>query len=428
MTVAGVDGATVVVVGAGYPGKRRAYTRLSELGVRMVVVDEPGHWSESLVADGLAEAWLPAPIVGDADEDAVAVLDAIDRAALRPDGVFTIWENSIGIAARVATALGLPTNPVHAIDASRSKLRTRELSAELGLPTPKARRVRSLDELFAAAHEVGFPAVVKPEFGAAAVGCVRVDTLESLPNVYTVVRDVVRPENNGIFRTGNDLLLEEYLDGVEFDVDVVMHEGTCVFSSVSQNWPTAEPSFQETGLHCPPDHDRREVRRLVDLVVRTAQAFGLHRGVLHVEGKCTGRGPRIIEVNARMGGGRVAEYVRAVWGVDLVEAHVRSCLDLAPELKPSRRPQRAVVDVIVHAPATGRLVALPFAQVPAGERAEVELDVDVEVGADVKGPEDIFSTVLAEVSVVGKDLRHARAVAAAVVREPPRVAAAAPST
>ena len=129
-------------------------------------------------------------------------------------------------------------------DRHRSKVRTRELCAELGLPSPRARRVRSLDELYAAAGYVGFPAVVKPEFGRSAFGIVRVDDLESLPTIYTLVRSIARPETHAIFRVGNDLLLEEYLDGVEFDVDLVMHDGSCVFSSVSQNWPTAEPSFR----------------------------------------------------------------------------------------------------------------------------------------------------------------------------------------
>ena len=423
----GPEGASVAVIGAGYPGKRRVYVRMAELGARMIIVEEPGHWSESLVSEGIVHDWLPTSVVGDADQDARAVLDALDGAGVRPDGIFSIWEDSVPVAARVATALGLPTNPVDAVDAARSKVRTRELAVQLGLPTPKARRVRSLDELFAAAAYVGFPAVVKPEFGASAMGCVRVDNLESLPQIYTLVRSVVTPENDAIFRTGNDLLLEEYLDGVEFDVDLVMHNGSCVFSSVSQNWPTAEPSFQETGLHCPPDHNPKEVRRLVDMVVQTAQAFRLHRGVLHIEGKCTSRGPRIIEVNARVGGGRVTQYVQAVWEVDLVEAQLRSCLDLPPKLKPSRRPQRAVVDVIIHAPATGRLVAMPFAEIEADERTLIELDTDVEVGADVKGPEDVFSTVLAELSVMAKDLRHARAVAAAVLCDPPVVAAASPS-
>ncbi len=423
-TLTGSQGACVAVVGAGYPGKRRVYVRLAELGVRTVIVEEPGHWSESLVAEGIIQQWLPATLVGDADQDARAVLDALDNATVRPDGIFCIWEDSVPVAARVATALGLPTNPVDAVDDARSKVRTRELAAQLGLPTPKARRVRSLDELFAAAAYVGFPAVVKPEFGASAMGCVRVDNLESLPKIYALVRSVVTPEHDTIFRTGNDLLLEEYLDGVEFDVDVVMHDGRCVFSSVSQNWPTAEPSFQETGLHCPPDHNPKEVRRLVDMVVQTAQAFRLHRGVLHIEGKCTTRGPRIIEVNSRVGGGRVTQYVQAVWEVDLIEAQLRSCLDLPPNLKPSRRPQRAVVDMIVHAPATGRLVSLPFGEVQTDERTLIELDTDVEVGANVSGPEDVFATVLAEVSVIAKDLRHARSVAAAVLRDPPVVVAA----
>jgi biotin carboxylase len=127
---------------------------------------------------------------------------------------------------------GLPGNPPEAVDAARSKVRTRELSARLGLPTPKAQRVRSLDELFAAA-EVGFPAVVKPEFGAEAIGCVRVDGFESLPGVYKLVRAVATPEYNTIFRAGSDLLLEQYLDGVEFDVDLVLQDGECVFGTIA---------------------------------------------------------------------------------------------------------------------------------------------------------------------------------------------------
>ena len=413
--------ATVLVVGAGYPGKRRAYERMAELGAQIVVVDEPGQWSEALVTDGVARAWLPVPISGDADNDAAATLEAVERSEVRPDGVLTIWENNVSVAARVASALGLPGNPPAVVDAVRSKVRTREVSASLGLPTPRAQRVRSLDELFAAADHVGFPAVVKPEFGASAVGCVRVDELEDLPKVYSLVRDVVSPAHNEIFRSGNDLLLEEYLDGVEFDVDLVMQDGKCVFSSVSQNWPTAEPSFQETGLHCPPDHSRRAVGRLVDLAVRTVQVFGFRRGVLHVEGKCTSHGPRIIEVNARLGGGRIHQVVETVWGVDLVEAELRSCLDLPLTLEPSRRPRCAVVDVILRAPATGRLVALPFRDAEPNGCLALEIDVAAEMGADVVGPEGVFSTALAEVMLAGKDLRSARAAAADVLRDPPQI-------
>ena len=416
-----VGGATVIVIGAGYAGKRRIYERIATLGARMVIVDEPGHWSERLVVDGVAAAWLAAPITGAADADTAAILDALAVAGVRPDGVLTYWETSAPVAARVAAALGLPGNPVEAVDAARSKIRTREVSERCGLPTPRSKRVRSLDELYAAAADIGFPAVVKPEFGASAVGCVRVDSFESLSGVYAIVRGELAHTTIVDLRAGNDLLLEQYLDGVEFDVDLVMDEGECVFSSVSQNWPTAEPSFQETGLHCPPDHNPRAVRRLVELCVQTVREFGFRRGVLHVEGKCTSEGPRIVEVNARMGGGRIHQIVEAVWGVDLIGAHLRSSLGLPQQLAPSRRPRCAVVDVLVHAPATGRLAALPFAEVTPDGELGVELDVEAEVGQLVDGPDRIFTTVLAELAVSGKNLRRARSLAAEVLRDPPIV-------
>jgi predicted ATP-grasp superfamily ATP-dependent carboligase len=418
-----LQGARVGVIGAGYSGKRRVFERLAAIGVRAVVVDEPGHWSESLVTDGLAGAWLAAPVTGDADADAAAVLDALGRGGIRVDGVLTYWEDSVSVAARVAAALGLPGNSPQSVDSARSKIRMREVSAELGLPTPAARRVQSLDELYAAAAEVGFPAVVKPEFGASAMGCVRVDSFEALPAVYRLVRDVVRPETDGIFRAGNDLLLEEYLDGVEFDVDLVMSDGACLFSSVSQNWPTAEPSLQEKGLHCPPDHSRRAVRGLVGLSVQTARAFGLTRGVLHIEGKCTSSGPRIVELNTRMGGGRIHQMVEAVWGVDLIEAQLRSSLDLPPALKPSRRPECAVVNAIVHAPASGRLEQLPLGDAPADGARLAAVDVHAEIGQEVAGPDRTFATPLVDVTVGAKNLRSARALCAEILREPPVVAA-----
>ena len=75
----------------------------------------------------------------------------------------------------------------------------------------------------------------------------------------------------------------------------------------------------------------------------------------------------------------------------------------------------------MHAPATGRLAALPF---PTGRRGmpSLDLDVDAEVGDHVVGPDGIFATVLVEVTLVAKDLRTAtRALVTEVLRDPPVV-------
>jgi len=73
-------GSVVAVVGAGYEGKRRIHRRLQSLGVRLVIVDEPGHWSSALVDEGIAATdavtpkdmgkvmgWLKPKVAGRAD-------------------------------------------------------------------------------------------------------------------------------------------------------------------------------------------------------------------------------------------------------------------------------------------------------------------------------------------------------------------------
>jgi hypothetical protein len=59
----------------------------------------------------------------------------------------------------------------------------------------------------------------------------------------------------------------------------------------------------------------------------------ISQGVFHVELKYTTRGPRLIEVNCRMGGGPVRLTNLLVWGVDLVEEHLLTTAGI-----PSRPP------------------------------------------------------------------------------------------
>ena len=44
-------------------------------------------------------------------------------------------------------------------------------------------------------------------------------------------------------------MMEQYLDGPEVDVDVVLNsEGDVAYGNVTDNWPTIEPYFNETGV------------------------------------------------------------------------------------------------------------------------------------------------------------------------------------
>lgn len=57
-------------------------------------------------------------------------------------------------------------------------------------------------------------------------------------------------------------VLEEYLDGTEVDVDVVLHGGEATFCEVVDNGPTAEPYFNETYGVCPSTLDAQQQAEL----------------------------------------------------------------------------------------------------------------------------------------------------------------------
>ncbi len=127
------------------------------------------------------------------------------------------------------------------------------------------------------------------------------------------------------------MMMEQYLDGAEVDVDVVLSEGVAVYSEVTDNWPTIEPYFQEVGANCPSQLTPVQQAELVELSVAATLSLGAPRlrgcmfvcacvcfalltrvgvcvwgagftcGVFHVESKYTTHGARLIEVNCRMG-------------------------------------------------------------------------------------------------------------------------------
>lgn len=70
-------------------------------------------------------------------------------------------------------------------------------------------------------------------------------------------------------------MLEQYLDGPEVDVDLVMSEGQAVYGAITDNWPTVEPYFNETGSNCPSILPTKQQQALMELAVQSVQCLKL---------------------------------------------------------------------------------------------------------------------------------------------------------
>eukprot|EP00063_Salmo_salar_P093161 XP_014067996.1 PREDICTED: carnosine synthase 1-like [Salmo salar] len=201
---------------------------------------------------------------------------------------------------------------------------------------------------------VRFPAVMKLEYGAGAVGVRKVGSLEESLAHFERISGDLREETDypGIgLGWGNAMILMEYVGGTEHDVDVVLFEGRLEGAFVSDNGPTRTPAFTETAAQMPSGLAPDKRAQLIRAAHHACLGCGLRDGVFNVELKMTEVGPRLIEINARMGGFYLCDWIRQLYGVDLlmaafmVSCGVRPCLPSATAL-PARGHFAGVMVVV----------------------------------------------------------------------------------
>lgn len=421
-----LKGAVVAFITAGYSGKRFVFEKAAELGVKAIVLDAGDSWAQLMEGEGIISKFVAVDF-SDAENVFSHCLEGIKSASAKLgglDGITTFCEMAVPLVARLAEKLGLPGNSPESVDAARDKYLTREAMAKAGLPTPRNARVNCPEDVEPAGLHVGFPAVIKPVSGAASIGVIRVNDMDQLRAAYSrVARDMARAKVvAGALVEGKDdeeadgnaagwinvqLMLEEYLDGPEVDCDLVMSDGVPVYGAITDNWPTVEPYFNETGSNCPSILPRKQQKELLELCVKSVQSMGLRIGVFHVEAKYTSRGARLIEVNCRMGGGPVRDTNLLVWGVDLVEEHLMVSVGIPARPPIARRPLVQMAEYSINAKKSGVIRDFKFLE-PWQDHADVlYARALVPAGSKVVCVEDGLPTWVCELMVVKPTVQEA---------------------
>ncbi|MEU0149742.1 ATP-grasp domain-containing protein [Streptomyces sp. NPDC006288] len=318
--------ARVVVVGTG----GRAY--------REYALQDAAAHSRVMTVDGTSAEWeLPYltdhRVVDTGDvgalTDAVTELLAGDSG---PAGVLTWSEVLLERTAEAAERLGLPHMTPEAVGNCRDKLRTRRLLERAGLPSARYAVVHSLEEAHEAAARIGYPVVVKPRALAGSSGVVLARSPDAL--------DEVHRHAEGAAFVGLDalegLMIEEYLDGPEISVDSVVLAGEVHCVNVARKRIGYPPFFEEVGHLVSPWRQEPWADELIDTVTRVHAALGVTSGVTHAELRLTPSGPRVVELNGRLGGDFIPLLGRLATGVDLTAAALDAALGTVPDLRPTR--------------------------------------------------------------------------------------------
>lgn len=272
-----------------------------------------GIYHDLIVADirdeeSLYEAITQSPYAGQLD----ALIPATDYAS--------------HLTAKVAERLGLRGVPYEAALKSRNKDLAREAYAENGVPSARFKKITNFEEAAAAAAEIGYPVVLKPTNCASSQNVYFIKDAVELKRAVDII--VAFKVTYMDFKVREEYLIEEYLDGPEFSVELFVSEGEPIFAAVTEKLTSALPYFVEIAHTLPTSvHTDRE-DDIIQTAVQALRAIGITDGPSHVEVKLSSTGPRIIEVNGRPGGDNISsDLLVQAFGVDIFEATVNYYLD-----------------------------------------------------------------------------------------------------
>lgn len=252
------------------------YPAAQALGLEVVVVDGPGHWLQSDQYENWREAFLPVELDPAGNVLTQKLIGVLGGYPLRIDGIITFCDSYQASVAEAAQKLGLPfSSPEGYRIATNKYLATKATGRKVHHGFTDTRFEQD---------DVSFPAIIKPCKGWGSEGVFKVNNHDELTNAIQQI-DTERHET--------EFMVEEYCDGPEVDVNMVLYEGELMFYEISDDYPKSAEgnktgslsTFIEMDSVHPTNLPERECEVLRDTFHQTLLQMGLLNGVFHVEGR-----------------------------------------------------------------------------------------------------------------------------------------------
>jgi len=276
-----------------------------------------------------AEGWTV--LTSTLDADAV-VLAAKELVAADPvDGVVCWDEGRILQTAHIVDALGLPGG-VTMMNHCRDKHLTRTALAARGVPQPQSVLVDSLMTALDAAGRIGYPVMLKPRALGGSLGVVKVNSADELKDNWEFAHDTTVPEAP---HYDVKVLVEEFADGYEISIDAAIFQGQVTPFCLARKEIGYPPYAEEVGHFVDAADPLLADQELMQVLVDAHAAIGFTDGMTHTEIMITAGGPKVIEINGRIGGDMIPYLGLQATGADAGLAAAAVACGRPPEVRPS---------------------------------------------------------------------------------------------
>lgn len=318
-----------------------AILKAKEMGLHVAVAD----YNPKAIGIQYADKYYDANTM---DED--AILAASED--YQPDGIMTLaTDMPMRGVAKTSDKLHLHSISYETAVKATDKYDMIKAFKEYHVPSPWFFVVDTLEELKSHEPDVTFPCIIKPTDNAGSHGVAKVYSFQELTDNYEYAHSCSRH---------GKVIIEEYLDGPEVSVEVMVVNGKVNILQITDKITTEAPHFVEMG-HTQPSRLLEDTQKAIRQVATMAcLAVGIDKGPAHVEMKVTKRGPVMIELGARMGGDNITTHlVPLSTGIDMVGSTIKVALGEEPDITPS-----------LHCGSAIRYFEVPFGTIKAIENVE----------------------------------------------------------
>lgn len=257
----------------------------------------------------------------------------------RIDGIMTLAADyPMATIAVVCAALNLPGPSPEVVAKSTNKRLMRLALCAKGVSCPRFIHVESLDQAREAVANLAADTIFKPAMSHGGRGITRVPagaTDAEIEQAYQ--RALCETRADGV-------MVEEFIDGPEFSIESLAHQGDTQIVAVTDKLTSGPPYFVELGHSQPSRWPDEQVKALCSCARQALAALGIDQAAGHTEIRLSSRGPAIMEVAARLGGGFINSHlVPLSAGIDLVVATIQVALGRAPDLRPRSQGRGAAI-------------------------------------------------------------------------------------
>lgn len=377
-----LQGKTILLVNTGSEKKKFIIQRLKKLGLNIVVLHKEKNWADPYVKD-----WIIADTYNHI-ESLSRVREYIESHPKKKiDGVVTFWEDDILLTSKIVDRFNFIGIPYNIARQCRNKYLFRKFCENNGIKAPRHKLVHNKKDLAKVVKEFKFPLVIKPAFGSSSAYVVRVNNFEELADTFNYIKKNITTDSESALTDGFEIFVEEYLDGDEVDIDILLQNGKVKFHSVSDNYnKNKDQFFIDSGQAIPSSLPEDDQEALLELAEETLEKFGIQNGCIHFEAKSTKKGAYPIELNLRMGGDYVYSYTKSAWNVDLIEQSVKIATGEFVKIKQPETPYKYIIGWDLHPEWSGMLVELDIDEEIKQKKYLEDINIYKEIGDPILIP------------------------------------------